>query len=147
MERKRCSQCYKLKTLEEFYKDSSKSDGLTSACKPCRNRQTSRARKRRLERSRGLVVNESPGLLEHNQRTLENLFQGSKAAPNMTLRTRIGESINPSPQGLVISDGWAQIETVRGRVSKDLKRCSILELARFLELERIRIEAREDLNV
>lgn len=146
MEFKQCTQCYKQKPLEEFYRDATKSDGRTSACKPCRNKQTSEARRKRIQRSRGLVVDESPRLLEHNLRTLENLL-GAGQAPNMVLRTRLGESINPNPQGLVISDGWARIETVRGSVSKDLSRCSILELARFLELNRIRIEAKENVSV
>lgn len=146
MERKRCTLCHKLKTLEEFYRDRSTSTGYTSACKPCRSRQVSRAESKRLKRSKGQVIEESSELLVHNEKTLEHLFKGLEA-PNMTLRTRIGEAINSTSKGLVILNGWALIETLSGRVSKDLSKVSTHDLARFLELERIRIESREDLNV
>jgi hypothetical protein len=43
-ERKKCSKCKSIKNLEEFSKDKSKSDGLTSACRECNN---NREKKRR----------------------------------------------------------------------------------------------------
>ena len=144
---KRCTQCLKFKHLDEFYKDSHSKDGRTSACKPCRSRQVSQARRKRSNRSNGLVVNESPRLLEHNLRTLENLLGASQEPKNMVLRTRIVEAIASHPQGIVIQDGTAYIETEGGRVSKDLKRCSILSLAQYLVLKKIRIESRENVNV
>lgn len=145
METKRCTQCYELKPLEAFYKDASKPDGRTSACKPCRSRQVSATYRRRVQRSRGQVVEESPRLLEHNVKTLENLL-GEREPENMTLRTKHVEAIKSDPKGIVIQDKWALIETRSGKVSKDLTKCSILSLARFLELNQIKIIAREDLN-
>jgi hypothetical protein len=32
---KKCSRCKELKLLEQFYKSSSKKDGLHNICKPC----------------------------------------------------------------------------------------------------------------
>ena len=143
MERKQCTLCHKLKPLEEFYKDKSTSTGYTSACKPCRSRQVSRAEIKRLKRSKGQVIHDSTELLEHNERALTSLI-GSSENPSLTLRTRLGESISTLTEGITIKDRWALIETMRGSVSKDLGKCSIHELAKFLEMERIRIISRED---
>lgn len=147
MERKRCTLCHKLKTLEEFYRDKSTSTGYTSACKPCRSRQVSRAESRRLKRSKGQVIEESSELLVHNEKTLERLLGESREAPNMTFRTRLVDAINSDPQGLRFLDGEALINTPRGIVSKDLSKVSIHDLARFLELYRIRIESKESVSV
>ena len=146
MERKQCTLCHKLKPLEEFYRDKSTATGYTSACKPCRSRQVSRAESKRLRRSNGQVVQDSTELLEHNEKTLQSLI-GSSENPSLILRTRLGEAITTKSKGVIIEDGWALIETLQGTVSKDLGRCSIHELARFLEMERIRIISREKLNV
>lgn len=144
MEFKTCTRCHIEKPLEEFYKDSHAKDGRTSACKPCRSRQVSRAESRRLRRSQGKVLEERPELLEHNLETLQRIIELEERPLNIGFSTQLIGAIEPFERGLVIRDGMAYIETVHGRTSKDLKTTTIKALARFLENHRLKIIGRID---
>jgi len=139
MELKQCSRCYIEKSLEEFYRDSSKADKLTSACRKCRNTQTSRARKVRALRAQGKVLEERPELLEHNLETLQRIVNREECPKSFTLTTQLVECPRSFKEGIVFHNEMAYIETLEGTVSKDLRRNTLKALARFLENERIKI--------
>ncbi len=48
VKQKRCSKCKKWKAVSEFYKKSALKDGLAAWCKPCSDKATNKAHKRRL---------------------------------------------------------------------------------------------------
>lgn len=144
MEFKTCTRCHVEKPRGDYYPDSSKKDGLTSACKKCRNAQTSRARKLRRERALGKVIEERPELLEHNLETLQRIIGLEERPIRLCFSTQLIGAIEPYERGLELRDGMAYIETVHGRTSKDLKTTTIKALARFLENHRIKIIGRID---
>lgn len=139
MEYKTCSKCYIEKPIKSFYRDLTTRDGLTSACKPCRSKQVSRARIRRDAKAKGLVVDDSPELLEHNLETLQRITNLEERPIKLNFRTQLIGALEPIEQGLRLINGMAYIETVHGLVSKDLSRNTLKSIARFLENHRIKI--------
>ncbi len=130
VQNKKCSRCKIVKPLTDYYIERhNKKDGLSSACKPCRTAQCylARVRKQRIAENK-VLYDEYRDVREHNM-----IFETSRAG-----------AIDNNPKGLVIKNGWAFIQTHKGRISKDLKLCSIEALARVLELYSLKIEERSE---
>jgi hypothetical protein len=52
---KRCSMCKKLKPRTEFYKESSRKDGITGYCKPCKLEKTKKWREQNPEKMKAHI--------------------------------------------------------------------------------------------
>ena len=70
-ETKQCSKCREIKNLSEFYKDSTKFDGIYPSCKVCvlarqswKNVTTQQSRKWSLNKRYGITIEEYDALLE-----------------------------------------------------------------------------------
>lgn len=68
MVNKLCSKCEQSKLSIEFYKDSSKKDGLTSYCKPCRILSS----KERVDRNKDLVKAHKAAYYLENKETIDS---------------------------------------------------------------------------
>lgn len=142
MKVKKCSQCYRYKALDEFHRDKYQKDGRCASCKPCRSKQVWRAYKRRLAPQEDPILKAYNTLEEDNLKALESAFSAFEDYGNKpkVIKTRIVGAIIPMPDGIVVKNNFAIVETRNGKISVDLTSVCPREFAEKLAKNHIKIE-------